>query len=130
MTQTVPGSFNRHPETDTNNMQAFEKAIAAQCKMKLTGCKEDLNGVQNIDHPSGTQESVCFIKDRLVFKAQLKLNTLPGPFLLNSCISVGMPEKQCHERNRAIERPPGEPGRDGMLPPPAEQWECVYLNTI
>ena len=56
-----PELFNGH-ETDTVNMQALATAIASQHEMKLTGFKEDLNGIQNIYHPSGDRSCVVFQK--------------------------------------------------------------------
>ena len=78
---------------DTNNIKALALAIASLREMKLTGFKEGLNGMQNIHHPSGIHISVYFIKDTLVYDAQLPVNTLFEPVLVNSYISVCLIEK-------------------------------------
>jgi hypothetical protein len=52
--------------------------------MKLTACKEDLNGVQNNRRPSGVHVSLYFVKDTLLYEAQLPLNTLSEPLSVNS----------------------------------------------
>jgi hypothetical protein len=115
------GGFNNHIGTDTNHIQLLEKAIALQREMKLTGFKEELNGTQNINHPSGIKVSLYFKKDTLVYDAQLPLNTLNEQLLVNSRISICIIEKgmamQDFEGNQ-MPAPDGGGGADGMAPPP------------
>jgi hypothetical protein len=114
-----PGSFDNHNGPDTNNIQALEKNIALQREMKLTGFKQELNGLQNIHHPSGIQVSLYFIKDTLVYDAQLPVNTLSEPLSVNSHISVCFIEKGMAMPDfGGNQMPPPDGGGDGMMPPP------------
>ena len=88
-----PGGFDNHTGHDTNNVKALETAIRQMREMKLTGFREDLNGVQNMHHPSGISASLYFVKDTLVYEAQLPVNTLPETLFVNSRISVCFVEK-------------------------------------
>ena len=112
-----PGGFGNHPP-DTNNIQVLETAIALQREMKLTGFKEDLNGMQNIHHPSGIQVSLYFIKDTLVYDAQLPVNTLSDPISVNSRMAVCLVEKGSplpgFDGNEMLPDGAG----NGMMPPP------------
>jgi hypothetical protein len=114
-----PGGFENHAGADTNNIQLLEKAIALQREMKLTGFKEDLNGLQNIHHPSGIRVSLYFVKDTLVYDAQLPVNTLSEPLSVNLHISVCLVEKgMTMPGPGGNEMPPDGGGGDGMMPPP------------
>ena len=115
-----PGAFDERL-LDTNNIARLEKAIAQHREMKLTGFNEELNGVQNIDHPSGIHVSLYFIKDTLVYDAQLPLNTLPETPAVNSRIAIGIIEKGMQAPSfggDGMAPPDGGPGGDGMMPPP------------
>jgi hypothetical protein len=114
--------FNNHAPNnaaDKNNIAALEKIIAGKREMKLTGFREDVNGIQNIVHPSGIEVSLYFIKDTLVYEAQLPLNTLPETIAIDSRISIGIIEKGMEARNFMGDGmpPPGADG-DGMMQPP------------
>jgi len=124
--QGPPPAFNGAggPESralpDTNNIAWLKKAIAVQREMKLTGFRNDLNGLQNIDHPSGIQVSLYFIKDTLVYNAQLPINTLPESPALNSRIAICLVEKGMAMPDFGGNGmpPEGGGGGDGMMPPP------------
>ena len=108
---------------DTISVKALEATLAANHEMQLTGFKEDLNGVQNNQHPSGISVSIHFIKDTLFYEAQLPLNTLPEAPALNSHISVGiiekgMPMPAFNDGGMPSPDGGGGPGGDGMMPPP------------
>jgi hypothetical protein len=114
-----PGSFDNHTGPDTNSIQSLKTAIAHQREMKLTGFKEDLNGLQNIDHPSGIHVSLYFVKDTLVYEAQLPVNTFSEPLSVNLHISVCLVEKgMTMPGPGGNEMPPDGGGGDGMMPPP------------
>jgi hypothetical protein len=113
-----PGGFDNHNGPDTNNVQMLTKSIAQKREMKLIGFKEDLNGVQNINHPSGISVSLYFIKDTLVYDAQLPVNTLSEPLLVNSRISVCLIEKGMAMSDFDGGQLPPDGGGDGMMPPP------------
>lgn len=115
-----PGGFDNQRGPDTNNIKALEKTIAQQREMKLTGFKPELNGLQNVMHPSGIQVSLYFIKDTLVYDAQLPLNTLTDPPSLNSHISIGFIAKGMAMPDFGggqMPPPDGGGGGDGMPPP-------------
>ncbi|MES1223629.1 MAG: hypothetical protein ABUT20_49495, partial [Bacteroidota bacterium] len=114
-----PAGFGAHNESDTNNTRQLEAAINSMREMKLTGFKEDLNGVQNIHHPSGIDVSLYFMRDTLVYEAQLPVNTLSEPLLVNSRISVCFVEKGMPMPDFGGNQMPPESGSDGM-PPPGE----------
>ena len=116
-----PNPFNTSDGHDTLNIHALQNMLAARHDMKLTGFKEDLNGIQNAHHPSGIYVSLNFIKDTLVYEAQLPLNTLSETVLLNSRIAVGIVEKgmtQSGMNENGMPPPDGGPGADGMMPLP------------
>ncbi len=116
--------YSSHTGPDTNNIKYLTAAIALQREMKLTGFKEDLNGIQNIHHPSGIAVSVYFIKDTLVYDVQLPVNTLSEPVLLHSHLAVCLIEKGMKGMTMAgfggNDMLPGENG-DGMVPPPGKE---------
>jgi hypothetical protein len=122
--QGSPPDFNRrgspgnHTGQDTNNIKLLQAAIARLREMKLTGFKEDLNGVQNIHHPSGIDVSLHFVKDTLVYEAQLPVNNFSEPLSINSRISVCLVEKGMVMPDfGGNQMPPGGSGGDGMSPP-------------
>lgn len=99
--------------------------------MKLEGFKEELNGVQNSRHPSGIQVCLYFVKDTLVYQAQLPLNTLSEPLLVNSRVAVGIIQKGMPVGLQAGgDIPP--PAGDGMMPPPAggEDGMRIFEDSI
>ncbi|MEP6746072.1 MAG: hypothetical protein ABJB86_00015 [Bacteroidota bacterium] len=111
------------------------KTIARQHEMKLTGFKEDLNGMQNIHHPSGLSISLYFIKDTLVYGAQLPVNTLAEPLSVNSRISICLVEKGMKMPDFGGGQMPPDGGGDGILRPvdylpEEEKTGCVFFRTI
>jgi hypothetical protein len=114
-----PGASDNHSGPDTNNIKALETVISRLREMKLTGFKEDLNGVQNIHHPSGIEVSLYFVKDTLVYEAQLPVNNFPEPLSINSRISVCFVEKGMlmPDFGGGQMPPDGGGGGDGMPPP-------------
>ncbi|MFT3933758.1 MAG: hypothetical protein QM726_09105 [Chitinophagaceae bacterium] len=120
-----PGGFIQGNGVDTNAIHDLEKNIAQQHEMKLTGFKDELNGLQSTQHPSGIAVALYFSKDTLIYEAQLPLNTLSETIPLNSRVSVGIVEKgrQMGIMGDGNGMPPpdgGGPGGggDGNMPPP------------
>lgn len=103
---------------NTNQVPLLEKQVARQHEMRLTGFKEDLNGIQNNFHPSGIRVSFSFVKDTLLCQAQLPLNTLAENGGVHSRWSVGLIEKGSTLNFFGSDpMPPGGAG-EGMMPPP------------
>ena len=106
------------PRLDPDRLPMLEKQVARLHEMRLTGFKEELNGVQNNFHPSGIRVSFSFVKDTLLCQAQLPLNTLIESPYVHSHWSVGLIEKGNPVSFYGGESlPPGGAG-DGMMPPP------------
>lgn len=100
-----------------SQLPALEKQLALQHEMRLTGFREELNGVQNNFHPSGIRVFFSFLKDTLFCQAQLPINIFTESPGVHSRWSVGLVEKgNALDFQGSGLVPPGGP--DGMPPPP------------
>ncbi len=102
----------------SDQLPSLEKQLAQQHEMRLTGLKEELNGVQNNFHPSGIRMSFSFVKDTLLCQAQLPINTLIEHPDLYSRWSVGLIEKGSPMTFFGGDPLPPAGTGDGMMPPP------------
>lgn len=116
-----PPAFNsagNSEAADTGTVKALA-AVAAQKEMKVTGFREELNGMQNILHPSGMAVRLYFIKDTLVYEAQLPLNIFAETPAVHSHMSVCLVQKGMNlPVQGGNDLPPDGGGMDGMMPPP------------
>lgn len=115
---------NKFPGPPDDNAKAPEKtAIRQQLKslaslqreMKLKGFVDELNGIQNANHPSGLHVSLQFKHDTLIYRAIIPLQTLGRPVSFNTNITIGIVEK-------GVLPAPG----DDMMPPPGPQPDEAF----
>lgn len=98
--------------------QLLKSRLSMQREMQLTGFLNELNGVQNCDHPSGLHVSMQFDNDTLVYQAVIPFQTMTKPIGFNTPVSIGIIQKGRLLQPSGDMPGFGEPGEEGMMPPP------------
>lgn len=115
-----PQTDNANPLEKTTIRQQLRSLVPLQREMRLTGFVEELNGIQNANHPSGLHVSLQFKQDTLIYLATIPFQALSRPVPFNTAITIGIIEKGMSRKGLEGNEMPdfGDPPGDGMMPPP------------
>jgi len=114
----LPG--NQQPIEKKEMREQLKRLLLQKNEMQLTGFKEELNGIQNIRHPSGLQVSLQFSNDTLIYQAVVPFVVFAKAPAMNMPVSIGIIEKGILSAGFNGNGMPdfGEPPGEGMMPPP------------